>query len=103
MINLFSEKCPTVNVLPIQHWNSQMYFYFNEEEFSKMVGFSNWNGKMFDVVQKGSRFWTGRIMVWKGQFWNSASYGRRVYWPMPGQFAPGDTITLKSCKENGNF
>ena len=96
--------CETVDVLHIKDLTdgaSGKYFFFSESDFEKMVGKNeNWDGKKFDVVQSGSRNWGGKIVVWKGSE-NSGAHGRRDKDSKAGQWAPGDTIELKSCSQAG--
>ena len=62
-----------------------------------MVGFHDWGGQQFDVVQTGSRIWSGRIIVWKKSI-HSAAHGRRSEGSAPRQWATGDTIEMQICK-----
>ena len=43
------------------------------------------------------------MIVWKGKFWNSGAHGRRDSGSSAGQWAPGDTIELKSCVDKGKI
>ena len=80
--------------------NHQMIncFYFNENEFNKMVGHSDWGGNTFEVVQQGSKSWTGKVVVWNGV---NNVHGRRNSNAGNGDWAQGDTIKLKTCAEKG--
>ena len=95
---LFSDGCPIVHVLHTAHENGDTgnYFYFSEDEFSRMVGHENWDGETFEVVQEGSQSWTGEVKVWKRE---SGNHGRRKTGDGDGQWEEGDTISLKSCLE----
>ena len=64
-----------------------------------MVGSTDWSGQQFDVVQKGSRTWSGRIIVWKKNS-KPAAHGRRLEGSAANQWATGDTIDMKICKRN---
>jgi hypothetical protein len=81
---------------------TEKYFYFSEDEFSRMVGHENWDDETFEVVQEGSQSWTGQVIVWKkvgvGKF-ESGDHGRRKTGDGDGQWEEGDTISLKSCLE----
>ena len=97
-------KCPTVDILHTKHWrdgDNGAYFYFSEEDFNEMVGNEDWDNETFDVIQEGSQSWTGRVIVWKGKFWNSGAHGRRDSGSSSGQWAAGDTIELTSCVNAG--
>ena len=89
-------------MLHTKHWrvgNMGKYFYFDKLELSKLIGNDNWNGKSFDIVQKGSRNWTGTIMVWKKSDRPSESFGRRRLGSDYAQWAEGDKFKLKGCRE----
>ena len=78
------------------------YFYFSEQDFTDMVGIEDWESEIFDVIQKGSHNWTGKVKVWKAKFHNSGAHGRRdpkgsSNGSKPGQWAAGDTIELVNC------
>ena len=93
-MDFFSATCPTVNVLNTNHWqqgDTGKYFYFAEEEFSTMVGYEDWSGKTFEVMQLGSQSWTGQVKVWKHV---SGAHGRRepLSGASAGQWQTGDTI-----------
>jgi len=76
------------------------YFYFSEEEFKEMTGEEIKSTKKFEVVQKGSRFWSGIVRVWPGTSSNQGAHGRREDTAEEGQWSTGDTIQLKSCVDN---
>jgi hypothetical protein len=85
-----------------EYGDTGKYFYFSEDEFSRMVGHENWDDETFEVVQEGSQSWTGQVIVWKkvgvGKF-ESGDHGRRKTGDGDGQWEEGDTISLKSCLE----
>ena len=72
---------------------------------TKMIGNYNWNSKRYDVIQGGSKIWTGKVVVWDsstGQYKGSGRYsGRRDSGAVAGNWATGDTIKLKACVEQG--
>ena len=68
-----------------------------------MAGEEDWDNKRFDVIQRGSQNWTGKVIVWNSKWWNSGPHGRRNSGSAPGQWAPGDTLELHSCSETGMF
>ena len=63
----------------------------------------DWDNKKFEVVQRGSKDWTGTVIVWNSKFWNSGAHGRRDNGSGEGQWAPGDTIELKNCPQKGKL
>ena len=90
-----------MDILHTQHWNegdNGKYFYFNEREFGKMVGNEDWNGKRFSMIQNGFQFWSGKVIVWKGDS-RTGAHGKRDQKSMPGQWESGDTIKLMSCEK----
>ena len=105
---LFAAKCATVSVLHTnhpRHGDDGKYFFFDEKDFTKMVGERNWNAKTYEVIQRGSKFWTGKVIVWDGttgEFAGSGRYsGRRDSDAVDGNWAAGDIIQLKACVEKG--
>ena len=74
------------------------YFFFDDYQFSSMVGSANWHGKNFDVLQKGSKTWKGSIRVWKGENGGISAHGRRVNGDADNQWSTGDKIEMKTCK-----
>ena len=66
-----------------------------------MVGEKDWNNKTYEVIQRGSKSWTGTIRVWDGSTGLYGLAGRRDTGFAPGNWAPGDTIQLKACVEAG--
>ena len=61
-----------------------------------MVGGTDWNQKKYEVIQRGSKSWTGTIIVWK-----DIGNGRRESGAVAGDWAQGDRIQLKACAEAG--
>ena len=104
-----SDECPSVKVLNTTHWkdgDNGKYFYFDEEEFNKMVGYKrgqNWHKETFEVFQYGfGQYWRGRVLVWKtNPAGDSGAHGRRASGSGPGQWKPNDTIQLTSCEDIG--
>ena len=105
----FTADCATVSVLHTKHpdhGDRGQYFFFDENDFTKMVGEKDWNVKKYEVIQRGSRSWTGTIKVWAGNNQNGA-HGRRDTGKKgnknaaAGEWAQGDTIQLKACGEAG--
>ena len=102
------DGCPTVKVLHTKHWKdgeNGKYFYFDEKEFTKMVGYENWQNwhkETFEVIQYGSIYWHGLVRVWKtNPAGDTGAHGRREIGSDPGQWNPNDTIRLKSCEAPG--
>ena len=81
------------------------YFYFDISEMNKMIDNADWNAKTYEVIQRGSKFWTGKVKVWDGttgDYAGSGRYsGRRASGAVAGNWATGDTIQLKACVEQG--
>ena len=71
-----------------------------------MVGESDWKDNTFEVIQRGSKSWTGTIKVWNSSNQNGF-HGRRdtgekgIKNAETGEWAQGDTIQLKPCVEAG--
>merc|ERR1712136_461416 len=84
--------CPTVTVLNV--WSPKAsiakYFEFSAEEFSKMVGFDDWNNGEFRIVQSGSHSWEGMVSVYNSKN-DDTPFGCCGPWEV------NDTMTLKSC------
>ena len=106
---LFTAKCATVSVLHTnhpRHGDDGKYFFFDEKDFTKMVGERAWNAKTYEVIQRGSKSWTGTIKVWNSSNDYGAN-GRRVTGETgiknaaAEEWAQGDTIQLKACGEAG--
>ena len=70
-----------------------------------MVGERAWNAKTYEVIQRGSKFWTGKVKVWDGttgDYAGSGRYsGRRDSDAEDGNWAAGDILQLKACVEKG--
>ena len=62
-----------------------------------MAGYADWGGKEFDVIQAGSRTWSGSVIIWKSGS-HSAAHGRRIEESAAKQWAAGDTIKLQICQ-----
>lgn len=78
------------------------YFYFDEDVFTEMVGYDDWDGSTFEITQTGYRNsqsldWTGTVEVWKGTTGNGGAHGRRHGGKAPGQWKVGDMIVPESC------
>ena len=76
-------------------YKASLFEFFGTESF--------WN-KEYEVVQKGSRDWTGTVIVkWRGEYsYNIPFYGHQTMDAKGqgsdfGKFAIGDTLTMKSC------
>ena len=98
------DTCSYLNVLHTNHHvkgDTGQYFYFDESDFDAYVGDSDWDRKTFQIVQKGSRKWTGSIFVWKATS-DHGAHGRRYPMSESGsnQWVTGDTVEI--CK-SGNF
>ena len=71
-----------------------------------MVGERDWNAETYEIIQRGSKTWTGTIKVWNSSNDYGAN-GRRVTGETgikntaAGEWAQGDTIKLKACGEGG--
>ena len=76
------------------------YFFFSNEELTKLVGDDNWNGQELEIVQYGSRSWKGKVIVWRVA---SGSHGRKVDGVANGDWNEGDTIMLQTCSKEGKF
>ena len=101
---LFTALCATVSVLHTYHprdGDNGKYFIFDKNDFTKMVGETDWNNKTYEVIQRGSTSWTGTIRVWDGSTGIYGLAGRRDAGPAAGHWARGDTIQLKACVEAG--
>ena len=65
-----------------------------------MIGVTNWNGKKYEVIQRGSNSWKGRVIVWDGSTGaDKIVAGRRDSGATAGNWAVGDTIQLEACVE----
>ena len=63
-----------------------------------MVGYENWDGEEFEIIQTGSHSWRGKVMVWKRA---SGSHGRKSKGTAVGDWRTDDIITLQTCSETG--
>ena len=57
----------------------------------------HWSNEKFDVIQKGSHFWYGKVVLWKDSK-TSPAHGRRDIGSAKGQWSAGDTIELQDCQ-----
>merc|ERR1712212_209136 len=93
-----NSTCATVTVLetPVDnHGGVGGFFNFSAEEFSKMVGYEDWDMQVFEIVQSGSNSWEGEVAVSKHK---NTSHGFKNDWViMTGDWKVSDTISLKSC------
>ena len=99
--NLFTADCETVSVLNTRHpfWgDTGKHFFFEASGFTKMVGETDWNTKKYEVIQHGSKSWTGTIIVLDDTY---GTYGMRDSGAAEGDWAQGDLIQLRSCVESG--
>ena len=91
----------TVSVLHTHHprfGNNGKYFFFNKNDFTTMIGETNWNNKKYEVIQRGSNSWKGRVIVWDGSTGTDKIVaGRRDSGAAAGNWAVGDTIQLEAC------
>ena len=101
---LFTAQCATVSVLHTNHprdGDNGKYLIFAANDFTKMIGETDWNTKTYEVIQRGSKSWTGMIKVWDGSTGQYGLAGRRNVGAAAGNWAQGDTIQLKACGEAG--
>ena len=68
---------------------------------TELFGYTSWDGKTVEVVQRGSQTWSGTVIVWNRPD-DRGLYGRRDEGAGEGQWQPGDTLTAKACAENGS-
>ena len=78
--------------------NTGKHFFFDANDFTKMVGGTDWNAKKYEVTQRGSKSWTGTIIVWDGSG-NNGAHGKRDPLGVEGDWIQGDRIQFKSCGE----
>ena len=74
------------------------FFNFSAEEFSKMVGYEDWETKVIEIVQSGSNSWEGELAVVKLK---NTSHGFKNERSAAGDWKVSDTISLKSCSNPG--
>ena len=86
-----------------------MFFAFDENDFTKMVGETGWSNKNYDVIQSGSKNWTGTIKVWDNKDTRSradlkgSAFGRiePKHYGAFGHWVQGDRIQLQACGQAG--
>ena len=85
-----------MDVVHTQHdsGDTGKYFYFDDENFSKVVGYEDWNKAKFEIAQEGSKSWKGEVIVWKV---TSGSHGRKSGGEADGDWQASDKISLQSC------
>ena len=85
------------------HGDDGEYFFFDANEFTKMVGETDWNGNEYEVIQRGSKNRTGTIQVWDRTTLEEGAFagGRRFAGSKAGDWVQGDTIQIKACTEAG--
>ena len=86
----------------INHWRdgeNGKFFHFSEDDFDKYYGktLGNWDGKVIDVINHGSHYWRGQVIVFRGSAKEGDAHGRRDKGHEPDQFKTGDTIELARC------
>ena len=70
-----------------------------------MVGETGWSNKNYEVIQSGSKNWTGTVKVWDSK--DGSSYGGALGRIEPkangavGHWVQGDRIQLKACGQAG--
>ena len=74
------------------------YFFFDEDDFTEMVGDDGWDGSTFEIIQTGSQNWAGTVKVWKETTANGGAHGRRDSGADSDQWTADDTIILQSCE-----
>ena len=101
-ILLFTATCPEVKVLHTKHSSGDngRYFFFSNDEMSKLVGDDNWNAQKLEIVQYGSHSWRGKVIVWRV---TSGSHGRKLDGDANGDWKKDDTIMLQTCSKEGKF
>ena len=96
------DTCSDFDVLHTNHvtkGDTGQYFFFDESSFAAMVGYNDWDGKTFNVIQKGSLTWSGSVIVWKADS-DNAAHGRRDQGALNNQWVTGDILEI--CK-SGRF
>ena len=84
---------------------SGTFFDFDENDFTKMVGETGWSNKNHEVIQTGSKNWTGTVKVWDNK--DGVAYGGAHGRIEPknlgavGHWVEGDRIQLKACEQAG--
>ena len=81
--------------------------YKYDASLFEFFGKERWWNEEYEVVQKGSRDWTGTVIIkWQGSYkYNIPFYGYQISDSKKqgydyGKFAIGDTLTMKSCIDN---
>ena len=100
MLIWFSEQCPSLSVwhtVHHKHGDHGKYFHFNEKAMDYMVGNTDWEYKVFNIIQSGSRTWSGSVKVWRSTSDTDAN-GRRNFHGAENQWSPGDTIVMHNCR-----
>merc|ERR1712055_753101 len=64
-----------------------------------MVGYDNWQGQQFAIVQSGSQSWDGMVEVWKEV---NTSVGKKYSVSADGDWKVNDTIELFGCSNPDN-
>ena len=82
-----------------KHGDNGKYLFFDANDFTKMVSETDWHDKTYEIIQRGSKSWTGTIKVWNGK--KHGVHGWRASGESAGDWAQGDMIQLKSCVEAG--
>ena len=100
---LFTAHCEKVSVLHTIHpfWgDTGKYFYFEASDFTKMVDGTDWHEKNYEIIQRGSKSWTGTIKVFDDRE-NYGVFGRRDPGAAYEDWVQGDQMQLKACVEAG--
>ena len=80
----------------VKKGNNGQYFHFDEKTFDYMVGHTDWNRKTFDIIQRGSRIWSGSVKVWRATS-DYDAHGRRNQDDAENRWSPEDTLVMKNC------
>ena len=114
-VSNFLAICPIVNLIvdsdPEPGTNAASepgkWFDFAEEEFNQMVGYENWHKHEFEIVQKGSHSWEGKVVVYKTESYDGKGIfsGQKAdeEGAAAGDWKTSDTITLKRCINPGRI
>ena len=86
------------NTNHVRDGNTGKFFFFDEVDFTEMLGTDNWDGSTFGIKQTGSQDWTGTVKVWKETTANGGAHGRRDSGADSDQWTADDTIILQSCE-----
>ena len=71
-----------------------IYFNFDKDEMTRMLGREMIHAEEFEIVQEGSRDWSGYIKI---QWPDQNPRGRRLKSSDENQWSIGDKIRLLSC------